>query len=245
MSLPGLIYPDWPAPANVKALCTSRCGGVSQGVFASLNLGTHVGDDLAAVRQNRLLLTEHAGLPVEPAWLNQVHGTEVLVLDDWQGGVMDADASVTKAAGKVCVVMTADCLPVLFCDNKGQQVAAAHAGWRGLCDGVIEQTLKLFQNPHDVMVWLGPAIGPATFEVGAEVRAAFMAHNAGANRAFVPTGQGKYLADIYLLARQRLVAAGVTQIYGGNYCTVSQSQQFFSYRRDGQTGRMASLIWLL
>lgn len=245
MSGYGFIYPDWPAPANVKALSTSRLGGVSQGVFASLNLGTHVGDELAAVAQNRLLLKENAGVPDEPAWLNQVHGTEVLVLDDWQGGLAHADAAVTKTAGQVCVVMTADCLPVLFCDNKGQQVAAAHAGWRGLCDGVIEQTLQLFEDPREVMVWLGPAIGPAAFEVGAEVRAAFVAHNAGANRAFVPAGHDKYLADIYLLARQRLAAAGVTQIYGGKHCTVSQPQQFFSYRRDGQTGRMASLIWLL
>lgn len=243
MSAHGFIYPDWPAPANVKALATSRSGGVSQGVFASLNLGTHVGDDIAAVTQNRLLLKAQAALPAEPAWLNQVHGTKVLALDSWQGGLTDADAAMTKTAGKVCVVMTADCLPVLFCDNKGQQVAAAHAGWRGLCDGVIEQTLQLFENPRDVMVWLGPAIGPAAFEVGAEVRAAFVAHYVGANRAFVPAGQGKYLADIYLLARQRLAAAGVTQIYGGHYCTLSAPQQFFSYRRDGQTGRMASLIW--
>ncbi|HCU67239.1 MAG TPA: peptidoglycan editing factor PgeF [Rheinheimera sp.] len=239
----GFIYPDWPAPANVKALCTSRLGGVSQGAYASLNLGTHVGDDIAAVMQNRLLLKQQADLPDEPAWLNQVHGTEVLVLENWQGGVADADASFTQTAGKVCVVMTADCLPVLFCDQHGQQVAAAHAGWRGLCNGVLEQTLQHFANPAEVMVWLGPAIGPTAFEVGAEVRQAFIQQDAAANRAFVPIGHGKYLADIYLLARQRLTTAGVTQIYGGSYCTVSQPQQFFSYRRDGQTGRMASLIW--
>lgn len=243
MSEHGFIYPDWPAPANVKALCTSRVGGVSQGAFASLNLATHVGDDVAAVTQNRLLLKQQAALPDEPVWLNQVHGTDVLELENWQGGVTDADASCTQSAGKVCVVMTADCLPVLFCDQQGQQVAAAHAGWRGLCNGVLEQTLQHFQKPGEVMVWLGPAIGPAAFEVGAEVRQAFVQQDAAANRAFVPTGQGKYLADIYLLARQRLAAAGVTQIYGGNYCTVSTPEQFFSYRRDGQTGRMASLIW--
>jgi polyphenol oxidase len=245
MSRPGFIYPDWPAPANVQAFCTSREGGVSQGVFASQNLGTHVGDDVQAVMQNRALLKTSALLPSEPGWLNQVHGTDVLMLDDWQGDLVNADAAVCGTPGKVCVVMTADCLPLLFCDSKGRQVAAAHAGWRGLCNGVIEQTLKLFANPADVMVWLGPAIGPAAFEVGAEVRAAFVAHNTGANRAFVPTGSGKYLADLYLLARQRLKAVGVSQIYGGQHCTFSEPEQFFSYRRDGQTGRMASLIWLL
>lgn len=237
------IRPTWPAPVHVNALCTSRSGGMSQGVYTSLNLATHVGDDIALVQQNRALLRQYADLPDEPVWLNQVHGTDVLLLDTWQGGVVDADAAVTRTADKVCAVMTADCLPVLFCDTKGQQVAAAHAGWRGLCNGVIEQTLKHYTQPSDVMVWLGPAIGPSAFEVGSEVRAAFVGQDAAANRAFVPTGHGKYLADIYLLARQRLTAAGVTQVYGGNYCTVGQAQQFFSYRRDNQTGRMASLIW--
>jgi hypothetical protein len=238
------ITPDWPAPATVRALSTSRSGGVSAGVFASLNLGTHVGDDPALVAQNRQLLQQQAQLPATPAWLNQVHGTQVLDLAHWQGELVSADASVSRQSGQVCLVMTADCLPVLFCDRQGRQVAAAHAGWRGLCDGVLEQTVATFAEPAGVLAWLGPAIGPTAFAVGAEVRAAFLAKDAAANRAFVPQGQGKYLADLYLLARMRLQAVGVTAIYGGDLCTYSADKRFFSYRRDGQTGRQASLIWL-
>ncbi|RVU37383.1 peptidoglycan editing factor PgeF [Rheinheimera riviphila] len=238
------LTPDWPAPASVKALSTTRQGGVSTGVYASLNLGSHVGDAIAAVEQNRALLQQQAALPQAPAWLNQVHGTAVLDLANWQGELVSADAAVSQQADKVCLVMTADCLPVLFCNLQGTQVAAAHAGWRGLCDGVLEQTLAHFAKPDEVMVWFGPAIGPGQFEVGSEVRTAFMQKNAGANLAFVPQGDGKYLANIYLLARQRLLAAGVTRFYGGEHCTVSESELFFSYRRDGQTGRMASCIWL-
>lgn len=238
------LTPDWPTPASVNALSTTRQGGVSTGVYASLNLGSHVGDVIAAVEQNRDLLQQQAMLPATPAWLNQVHGTSVLDLSKWQGELVTADAAVSQHSGKVCLVMTADCLPVLFCNVQGTQVAAAHAGWRGLCDGVLEQTLAHFANPADVMVWFGPAIGPGQFEVGAEVRAAFMQKNAGANLAFVPQGNGKYLANIYLLARQRLLAAGVTRFYGGEHCTFSEPERFFSYRRDGQTGRMASCIWL-
>jgi len=241
--VPDWIVPDWPAPSQVRALSTTRSGGVSGGVYASLNLGTHVGDEAGLVRQNRLLL-QQAQLPAEPAWLNQVHGTDVLELSTWQGDLVNADAAVSRQAGQVCVVMTADCLPVLFCDRQGRQVAAAHAGWRGLVDGVLEQTLATFAEPAQVLVWLGPAIGPNAFEVGAEVRAAFLAKDAAANRAFVPQGQGKYRADLYLLARMRLQAAGVKAIYGGDFCTYSDQKRFFSYRRDGQTGRQASLIWL-
>jgi YfiH family protein len=244
MSAPRWIVPDWPVASSVKALSTTRQGGVSTGVFASLNLGTHVGDESAAVTQNRQLLTQHAALPSTPAWLNQVHGTSVLDLSHWQGDVVSADAAVSQQPGKVCLVMTADCLPVLFCNQQGTQVAAAHAGWRGLCDGILEQTLAHFAHPQDVMVWFGPAIGPSRFEVGAEVRTAFLAKDAAANQAFVPQGQAKYLANIYLLARQRLMAAGVTRFYGGDRCTVRESELFFSYRRDGETGRMASCIWL-
>lgn len=238
------ITPNWPAPATVRALSTRRSGGVSTGVFASLNLGSHVGDDPALVAQNRQLLQQQARLPATPAWLNQVHGIEVLDLAHWHGELVSADASVSRQAGQVCLVMTADCLPVLFCDRQGTQVAAAHAGWRGLCDGVLEQTVATFAQPDQVLAWLGPAIGPTAFEVGAEVRAAFLAKDAAANRAFVPQRQGKYLADLYLLARMRLQAVGVTAIYGGDFCTFSANEHFFSYRRDGQTGRQASLIWL-
>ncbi len=241
---PEWIVPNWPAPSQVRAVATTRSGGLSGGVYAEFNLGTHVGDDPKVVAQNRLLLQQQAQLPSAPAWLNQVHGTAVLDLTNWQGEVVNADASFSRQAGQVCVVMTADCLPVLFCDQQGSQVAAAHAGWRGLVDGVLEQTLATFANPAAVMVWLGPAIGPNAFEVGAEVRAAFVAKDAAANRAFVPQGQGKYMADLYLLARMRLQAAGVSAIYGGDLCTHGNQKRFFSYRRDGQTGRQASLIWL-
>lgn len=245
------LQPDWPAPDHVRALSTSRGlaqqppFGSSAGVYAGLNLGTHVGDKPEVVAANRQLLQQYCGFKREPAWLNQIHGTTVLNLDSWQGELTDADASVSTTKGLAAVVMTADCLPVLFCDKAGSRVAAAHAGWRGLCDGVLEATLQHFPEPSAVMAWLGPAIGPFNFEVGSEVRAAFIAHSPQAAEAFSPSSNpGKYLADIYLLARQRLQAAGVTAIYGGEYCTVADPERFFSYRRDGQTGRQASLIWL-
>ena len=251
LAAPDFLLPDWPAPAHVRALSTSRglaaqpqFGG-STGIFAGLNLGTHVGDAPDTVLANRQLLQQYCDLSHQPAWLNQVHGIAVLDLEQWQGQLMDADASVTSTLGLAAVVMTADCLPVLFCDRQGRKVAAAHAGWRGLCDGVLEATLQHFPERADVLAWLGPAIGPVHFEVGSEVRAAFMAKDLQAAAAFVPSlNAGKYLADIYLLARQRLQAAGVSAIYGGDYCTVADPQRFFSYRRDGQTGRQASLIWL-
>lgn len=237
------IVPDWPAPARVRALSTTRAGGVSVAPYDSLNLGTHVGDDPANVAANRAQVRRI--VPSEPAWLNQVHGT-VVVDAASVAGVPDADASVSRTPGAVCVVMTADCLPVLLCDRAGTVVGAAHAGWRGLHGGVIEATVTAMQvAPADVIAWLGPAIGPTAFEVGDEVRAAFVAVDAIADAAFKPAGQpGKWLADIYLLARQRLAALGVTAVYGGDCCTVSESRRFFSYRRDGVTGRMASLVWL-
>ncbi len=251
LGAPDFLLPDWPAPAHVRALSTSRglmaqsqFGG-SAGIYAGLNLGTHVGDIPDAVLANRQSLQQYCDLPRQPAWLNQVHGVAVLDLDLWQGQLTDADASVTSIPGLAAVVMTADCLPVLFCDRQGNKVAAAHAGWRGLCDGVLEATLQHFPEPAEVLAWLGPAIGPTNFEVGSEVRAAFVAKDKQAAAAFVPSiNPGKYLADIYLLARQRLQAAGVSAIYGGDYCTVADPQRFYSYRRDGQTGRQASLIWL-
>lgn len=236
------IIPNWPAPKNVKSLQTTRMGGVSQGVFTGFNLGDHVADDPSYVALNRNQLTEQ--LPSAPKWLTQVHGVDVVNGATCEQAV-SADASFCHEPSVVCAVMTADCLPVLFCDEQGQQVAAAHAGWRGLLDGVIEQTLQTFTAPmNQVLVWLGPAIGPQAFEVGAEVRAAFVEKDPVAEVCFKPSGQAnKWLADIYGLAKLRLQAVGVTQIYGGEFCTFSQTDTFFSYRRDGQTGRMASCIW--
>jgi len=238
------IIPDWPAPANVSALQTTRAGGVSMGAYASLNLGDHVGDDPAAVAQNRALL--RADLPAEPVWLKQVHGN-VVVGADRAMGVPAADAALARQAGTVCAVLTADCLPVLLCDESGTVVGAAHAGWRGLAGGVVEATVQAMKaEPERLLAWLGPAIGPAVFVVGDEVRQAFMAHDAQAEKAFVtnPDNPQKWLADIYLLARQRLALLGVERVYGGGLCTYGDSGSFFSYRRDGATGRMASLVWL-
>lgn len=239
------IVPDWPALANVKALQTTRLGGVSKAPYASLNLGVHVHDDPIAVAHNRQLLSPY--LPSEPVWVNQVHGTKVI--DAAKSGCLEtADGAYTTQANVVCVTMTADCLPVLLCDRAGTVVAAVHAGWRGLCDGVIEAAIaKMPVKPADLMAWLGPAIGPDVFEVGGEVRAQFMEKDAQAILAFKPQGD-KWLCDMYAIAKQRLNNVGVTQIYGGgvneSFCTYSDTQRFFSYRRDGVTGRMASLIWL-
>ncbi|MCG9052455.1 peptidoglycan editing factor PgeF [Laribacter hongkongensis] len=234
----------WPAPARVRTLVTTRDGGVSLAPYASLNLGQHVGDDPAAVAENRARL--RACLPAEPFWLNQVHGIGVQeACADAPDVPPDADAGFTRQPGVVCAVMTADCLPVLLADRSGSVVAAAHAGWRGLCNGIIEATIARMAVPaNDILAWLGPAIGPDAFEVGPEVRAAFMAHDPTAASAFTAIPDGKYLADIYLLARQRLNACGVTEVHGGDACTVTERERYFSYRRDGRTGRMASLIWL-
>lgn len=240
-----LILPDWPIPAGVKACSTTRHGGISLPPYDSLNLGTHVGDDAQAVACNRQRLVAGAGLPQMPVWLEQVHGTRVLALDGQAPDDLQADAVYSNVAGQVCAVMTADCLPVLFASQAGDEVAAAHAGWRGLCDGVLERTVECFAAaPGKVTAWLGPAIGPQRFEVGAEVRAAFIAADIAAASAFTPRGD-KFLADIYLLARQRLQRAGIFAIYGGNRCTVTEMSHFFSYRRDGMTGRLASLIWVI
>lgn len=241
MSELALISPDWPAPANVKALQTTRQGGVSTGVYASLNLGDHVNDLPQHVAANRQLLGPY--LPSEPVWLNQVHG--VRVIDAALSACLEsADASFTCRKQVVCVTMTADCLPVLLCDHAGTVVAAIHAGWRSLCDGVIEATVNALPvAAHQLMAWLGPAIGPDAFEVGAEVRVQFMAQQAQAALAFKPHGN-KWLGDLYLIARQRLLAAGVSDIYGGGRCTFGEPETFFSFRRDGDTGRMATLIWL-
>lgn len=239
-----LIRPDWPAPGRVRAFSTTRAGGVSDGAYAGLNLGDHVGDVPEAVTANRALLREHLGLTVEPSWLRQVHGREVVTAGAGGPGC-EADAAMADAPGAVCVVMTADCLPLLVCDRAGTRVAAVHAGWRGLVDGVIERAVDaLGVAPESLLVWLGPAIGPDAFEVGPEVRARFLAADPAAGLAFRPRPDGRWLADLFLLARQRLGRLGVEQVYGGGDCTFSQPRRFFSYRRDGVTGRMASLIWL-
>lgn len=236
-----VILPDWPAPACVKALQTTRLGGVSQGSYASLNLGDHVKDLPQHVAANRQLLSPY--LPSEPVWLNQVHG--VRVIDAALSSCLEsADASFSTRKQVVCVTMTADCLPVLLCDQAGSVVAAVHAGWRSLCDGVIEATVKAMPvEPARLMAWLGPAIGPQAFEVGSEVRAQFMAQDEQAEHAFQAHGE-KWLGDLYAIARQRLSRLGVTQVYGGGRCTYREPETFFSFRRDGDTGRMASLIWL-
>jgi YfiH family protein len=240
-----LIRPDWPAPPTVRAVSTTRAGGVSVAPYASLNLGIHVGDDPEAVAENRRRL--RAALPSEPAWLQQVHGTTVLALD---GRAFqeppEADAAWTRSRGVVCAVMTADCLPVLFCDRAGTAVAAAHAGWRGLATGVLEATVAAMGvPPADLIAWMGPAIGPAAFEVGDEVRAAFVTDDPRNASAFVPgAAPGKWLGDIFQLARIRLARIGVHRVHGGDVCTVSDAGRFFSHRRDRVSGRQATLIWL-
>jgi YfiH family protein len=330
------LQPDWPAPARVRAASTSRLGGLSQGPYASLNLATHVGDDPQSVADNRALLQQALSLPSQPLWLEQVHGCEVACLEmpPREFLPIQADASYSNHPGAVCAVMTADCLPLLLCDRNGSEVAAVHAGWRGLCDGVIEAAVARFSAPpEELLAWLGPAIGPQAFEVGAEVREAFVRRDAAAAEAFVsaglenaasrinlttmgraeppqkmtvcsplivfpppnplPGGGGaserfatftvtaqaakplaslvrgigergavptqaiysspeprvpspvnKYFADIFLLARQRLQTLGIDQISGGGLCTYSDPEHFFSYRRDGVCGRMATLIWI-
>ncbi len=236
------ISAEWPAPPNVGMLQTTRRGGVSGGCYASLNLGEHVGDDPVAVTANRQTVLDRIG--VEPLWLQQVHGTTVVDAEAAADG-SEADAAVARTANRACVVMTADCLPILLCDRAGTVVAAAHAGWRGLCAGVVEQTVAAMQVPGgELMAWLGPAIGPQAFEVGGEVRSAFLSGSSEAAAAFSPGQAGKWLADIAELARQRLRMLGVNSVYGGGLCTFTESERFFSYRRDGITGRMASFIWL-
>lgn len=238
-----MIIPDWPAPARIKAISTTRMGGISTGCYASLNLGDHVGDDPRTVATNRQLLGQR--LPIEPLWLTQVHGKTV-VDAACTCPHAEADAAISRMANRICTIMTADCLPVLLCDKYGTAVGAAHAGWRGLNAGILEATVNAMRSPaQDILAWLGPAIGPDAFEVGEEVRTAFMAYDTKAAQAFRPGKQaGKWHADLYLLARQRLADCGVTQVYGGDRCTFTESDTFFSYRRDGQTGRTASLIWL-
>lgn len=237
---------DWPAPPGVHVLSTLRGGtdsGVSEGHYAHLNLGDHVGDDPGAVAENRRRLRVEAKLPAEPAWLSQVHGTDVADLDA-AGLCGPADAVFTRRADTVCAILTADCLPVVIAADSGASVAAAHAGWRGLAAGVLEATVRALRAPPErLLAWLGPAIGPEHFEVGSEVRDAFLRIDVEAGSAFKPNNRGRFMADLGMLARRRLESLGVTRIYGGGQCTYAQAERYFSHRRDGITGRQATLIW--
>lgn len=238
-----LIKPNWPVPDHIKAWSSTRIGGVSEAPFDTFNTATHVNDALAAVTKNREHLATALSLPSHPVWLDQVHETTVLNLDHaFESNT--ADASFSTLTDNVCVVQTADCLPVLLCDRSGTAVAAVHAGWRGLCAGVLEAALAPFSaSPDDMFVWLGPAISRAAFVVGDEVREAFIAQDENAENCFQKS-KGKWLADLYGLARQRFNACGVDNIFGGDWCTYTDQEHFYSYRRDGVTGRMASLIWI-
>lgn len=244
MSDPRPLEPDWPLPPRVRALMTTREGGVSPPPWDSLNLGTAVGDEPARVAHNRARLS--VLLPSEPRWLRQVHGCAVVRAENVDAAAPpEADGSWTRAPGVVCCVQVADCLPVLLADRDGSVVGAAHAGWRGLAGGVIEATLEAMAvPPGQVTAWLGPAIGPGAFEVGDDVREAFEAADPGSAVAFAPRSPGKWLADLFALARRRLRAAGVSGIHGGGLCTVSDPSRFFSHRRDRPGGRMAALVWI-
>ncbi len=232
---------DWPAPETVFAGTTLRSGGFSQGVFSSLNPAQHVGDNPAHVEQNRLRIEKTLQLPAKPVWLQQTHSSQVIQADDTKG-LNAADASFTCQQGVVCAVLTADCLPLLLCSRDGNAVAAVHAGWRGLLSGVVENTVHAMPD-QNMIAWLGPAIGADCFEVGEEVRDAFIGKSAFFAEAFRKHKEDKWLADLYALARIILTESGVDRVYGGGFCTMTDNDRFFSYRRDGKTGRMATLIW--
>jgi len=240
-----VLQPEWPAPARVQALCTTRQGGVSTGAWKGLNVGAYCGDNAQAVAENRRLLREHLSLPSEPAWLRQVHGTRVVALPA-DVSEPEADAAFSTVPETVCAVLTAECLPGLFCVDAGTVVAAALAGWRGLAAGVLEATVAaLPASPSRLMAWMGPAIGPDAFEVGEEVHAAFVSHDARAQLAFRAAQRpDHHFADLFLLARQRLEAAGVSRVFGGGISTYADDRRFYSHRRDRVTGRQAAMIWL-
>lgn len=242
---PEIILPEWPAPPTVRAAATTRLGGISEPPFDSLNLGVRTGDRLDHVDENRRRLADALNLPEQPRWLHQVHGRRAIPAAGADRDAVEADAAWTAEPGVVCAIQTADCLPVLLCDDRGERVAVAHAGWRGLASGVLEAAVQALNVPgENLMAWLGPAIGPSAFEVGDEVRQAFLQADPGAGVAFEPSTGGRWLADLYSLARRRLAAAGVSHVHGGGWCTFSDAGRFYSYRRDRRTGRMASLIWL-
>lgn len=240
------LVPEWPAPPGLRAIFSLRRGGVSQPPFDELNIAAHVGDDPRAVAENRRRLRESLELAAEPAWLEQVHGHRVVDLDapTSSAPLGPADAAVTRARGRICAIQVADCMPVLFAAADGSAAGAAHAGWRGLAAGVLEATVRAMKTPAgELLAWLGPAIGQAHFEVGEEVRAAFVSADGGASAAFIANERGRWQCDLYVLARRRLAALGVRALYGGAWCTFADRRRFFSYRRDGRCGRMAALIW--
>lgn len=242
----GFRTADWSAPPGVRAGVTTRAGGASTGAHASFNLAAHVGDDPAAVAENRRRLRDALELPSDPLWLRQVHGVAVAVHDGAAPTDPEADAAVTFAPGRVLAVLTADCLPVVLASRDGTRLGVAHAGWRGLAAGVLENTVAALGAPGDEFVaWFGPAIGPAAFEVGPEVRAAFVDADAATACAFAPNARGRWQADLYALARRRLARLGVTEIAGGVDCTYSQPDRWYSFRRDRDCGRMATLAWLV
>jgi YfiH family protein len=237
------ILPNWPAPKNVKAFASTRVGGFSSAPYQGLNLGAHVGDDPSIVEKNRAWLAQQADMPSAPIWLNQTHSTVVAQVSAPTTQVLDADGVFTSASNVVCSAMTADCLPVLLTNTQGTQVAAVHAGWRGLANGIVENALQLFSG--EVMAWLGPAIGPQAFEVGEDVLQAFVDFDSQAHQAFTPRDvEGKWLADMSKLATQRLNKLGITQVFDSGLCTFQDKEDFYSYRRDGVTGRQATFIWI-
>ncbi len=237
--------PDWPAPPCVRALATTRGGGVSGGPYASLNLGDHVGDDSAAVAENRRRLRAAARLPAEPAWLAQVHGADVWDLDRGDPA-RPVDAVVTRRPGRVCAILTADCLPVLLASDRGDAIGAAHAGWRGMAAGVLEAAVRALDRPAaSLIAWIGPGIGARHYEVDADVRDALAGADGGSAAAFQANARGRFLADLALLARRRLERLGLMRVYGGGECTYADANRYFSHRRDGKTGRQAALIWLV
>ncbi len=238
------VVPDWPAAPRVRAFVTTRAGGVSGGEYASMNLGAHGGDAPRNVERNRLIVREL--MPATPRWMAQVHGIEVAILDELAPEhVATADAAVARSPGHVCTVLTADCMPLLLAHEGGSRVAVAHAGWRGMSAGVIENAVRAMDvPPAELIAWMGPAIGPDAFEVGVEVREAFVAADPDAGRAFRPGAPGKYLADLYALARRRLGRAGVARVHGGGFCTHRERERFFSYRREKRSGRMGAFIWI-
>lgn len=238
-----LIKPDWPAPSSITSLVTTREGGISQAPWSGFNLATHVGDDPVHVAHNRQQLITQGNLPSSPEWLDQTHSTDVINLTNQTS--RQADASWTNVKNQVAVVLTADCLPLLLTNKQGSEVAAVHAGWKGLLNGIVIKAVSAMQSPvDDILVWLGPAISQTHFEVGSEVKAQFCQQYAQADQHFKASANEKYHADLYALARDQLQSLGVVSIYGGDDCSYADEQRFYSYRRDGVTGRMASLIWI-